>query len=96
MKLLKRIYCRVFQTAFRLALPVLPYKTPKVLQRVDQVPGLLKSRGIDRVLLVTDASITSLGLTQPLLKALEENGIFCAVYDGTVANPTAENVAIVI
>ncbi len=92
MKLLKRIYCRVFQTAFRLALPVLPYKTPKVLQRVDQVPGLLKSCGIDRVLLVTDAAITSLGLTQPLLKALEENGIFCAVYDGTVANPTTENV----
>ncbi len=33
----KKIYCRIFQAAFHLALPVLPYREPEILGSVGQV-----------------------------------------------------------
>ena len=91
MRPLKKIYCRGFQTVFRLALPFLPYRDPKILHRIGDVPPLLKEKNIHRVLLVTDKNLRNLGLTSPLEEALEEADVFCAVYDETVANPTVAN-----
>ena len=89
---LKKLPCRTFQLAFRLALPFLPYREPKQLDGLDSIPPLLKRSGVGSVLLVTDRSVRSLGLTAPLEKSLAEEGILCAVYDGTVPNPTIQNV----
>ena len=47
---------------------------------------------MEKVLLVTDKSIRSLGLTEKLEKNLAESGIDCHVFDGTVPNPTSDNV----
>lgn len=41
---------------------------------------------------MTDESIRSLKLTEPLEELLAASGIACAVYDKTVANPTSDNV----
>ena len=89
---LKKLPCRTFQLAFRLALPFLPYREPKQLDGLDSIPPLLKRSGVGSVLLVTDRSVRSLGLTAPLEKSLAGEGIICAVYDGTVSNPTIQNV----
>ena len=91
MRPLKKIYCRGFQTVFRLILPFLPYRDPKILRRVGDVPPLLKEKKIRRVLLVTDENLRKIGVTAPLEEALEQAGVFCAVYDETVANPTVAN-----
>ncbi|MGN0962654.1 MAG: iron-containing alcohol dehydrogenase [Clostridia bacterium] len=88
---LKKICCRGFQTVFRLALPFLPYRDPKILRCLGDVPPLLKGKNIRRVLLVTDKNLRKIGGTAPLEEALEEAGLFCAVYDETVANPTVAN-----
>ncbi len=88
----KKLYCRAFQLVFRAALPVLPYRDPKLLDGVDALPGLFRELHIDRALLVTDAGVRSLGLTQHLEDLLAQSGIACAVYDKTVANPTTDNV----
>lgn len=92
MNFFKACYCRVFQAAFHLALPVLPYREPELLETVDDVPVLLRSQHIDAVLLVTDAFLRSSGATAALEAALKASGIHCAVYDGTCANPTVDNV----
>ena len=92
MNIFKKLYCRVFQTGFKIALPLLPYRTPKQLRSVTDIPEVLKSKKIDSVLLVTDGGIMSLGLTKPLEECLSANGIRCAVYDKTVPNPTTANV----
>ena len=42
MKLAERVFCRVFQGAFRAALPVLPYREPKIMLKVKQIPELLQ------------------------------------------------------
>ena len=85
-------YCRAFQLVFRLALPLLPYREPKQLNGLDSIPPLLQEHSVTAVLLVTDHSVRSLGLTAPLERALASRDIDCAVYDGTVPNPTIQNV----
>ena len=45
MNCLRKVYCRTYQTAFRIALPILPYKTPKLLENVDDLPRMLKKQG---------------------------------------------------
>lgn len=92
MNCFKKAYCRTFQTAFRLALPLLPYRKPILLDSTDALPELFREKNIQRVLLVTDKSIRSLGLTRHLESVLKKNHIDCAVYDKTVANPTTRNV----
>ena len=92
MFVVRRVYCRIFQKAFRAALPFLPYRKPKLLHSVKEIPEICRKWKVESVMLVTDAGIRSLGLTDFLEKTLEENGIDCCVYDRTVANPTIWNV----
>lgn len=92
MNIFEKAFCRVFQFCFKVAIPVLPYREPKALDSIAGVPALLKEKGAKSVLLVTDAGLRSFGITAPLEKLLSENGINCAVYDGTRANPTVANV----
>ena len=93
MNIFKKIYCRVFQTAFRLALPVLPYRKPQIVGSVRELPDVIRGNHCSCVLIVTDSSIRSLGLTKRLEHTLERAAIPFFIYDGTVANPTTINVA---
>ena len=92
MFVLRKIYCRVFQLAFRAALPVLPYRNPKIIPSDAGIPDVLRKHGVSSVMIVTDAGIRSLGLTAFLEKTLKENEITYCIYDRTVANPTIWNV----
>lgn len=88
----KKAYCRVFQFAFHAVLPLLPYREPVIFDRIQSIPRLLKEKDTDSVLLVTDPGLRKAGATAPLEALLRENGIHCAVYDRTRANPTVHNV----
>ena len=92
MHLLERGACRAVQAALRLVMPVLPYRAPKLLCSTAEVPAELAAKGVDSVLLVTDAALEAMGMTHALEQALAEEGIRCAVYSGTVSNPTVQNV----
>jgi alcohol dehydrogenase class IV len=89
----KKIYCRAFQSCFKLALPILPYRNPKILNDVKQIPDVLIKNHCDSVLIVTDKTIMSFGLTKRLEHALKKKNIHYAIYDKTVPNPTTENVS---
>ncbi len=88
MNLLRKAYCRVFQGAFRLALPILPYHDPKILTSVADVPAQLSGKGRLYPLIVTDSQINALGLTKPLEEALTARGLDFALFDGARPNPT--------
>ena len=92
MNILKKIFCRIFQGAFRLALPVLPYREPKIFDSISALPKLFGNINVSSVLLVTDSGIRGMGMTKPLENILEENNIHLAVYDKTRPNPTVINV----
>lgn len=89
----RKMYCRTFQTVFKIALPFLPYRKPKIVGSVKALPEILKKRKCENILIITDAGIRKLGLTQRLEKVLAKNEIPYTIYDRTVANPTTENVA---
>ena len=92
MNSLYKFYCRTFQTAVRLAIPLLPYRDPEILGSVSDVPSKLAEKGIDSVLIVTDGVINKLSVMDTLKRALTDGNIRYAVYAGTVPNPTVENV----
>ena len=87
MNSIRKLYCRAFQLVFRIALPFLPYREPKLLEGVQGVAELLARKNVSQVLLVTDKGIRSHGLTRPLEDALAEADIGVSVFDDTVANP---------
>ena len=92
MNFLSRFYCRSFQLVLRLALPILPYRKPRILNRVEEIPGVLREKGITQVMIVTDGFLHLSGMLEPLKAALRTSGIGCTVYDEVVPNPTVLNV----
>lgn len=92
MNILVKIYCRGFQLAFRLAMPLMPYREPERFDSIQALPPLLERLGIHSVLLVTDGPLREAGVTKPLEELLERSGVRCTVYDRTRANPTVHNV----
>lgn len=89
---LYRFYCRSFQTVLRLALPVLPYRSPQVLHSVTEVPQCLLRRNIRHVLVVTDGFLHISGMLEPLKNALQNAGVAYTIYDEVTPNPTILNV----
>ncbi|HIU04280.1 MAG TPA: iron-containing alcohol dehydrogenase [Candidatus Coprousia avicola] len=88
----RKIWCRIYQTAFRIALPVLPYREPKPLASFADAAALLAEKRVRRVLIVTDKNIMRLGLTRELEDDLADAGIAASIYDEVVPNPTIANV----
>lgn len=92
MNIFKKLYGRTYQFVFKCALPILPYRDPKLLKSYEDIVDVLKKNNFTKTLLVTDKGIFSLGLTKDLEKVLSENGIEVSIYSDTVANPTTKNV----
>ena len=89
---LKKFGCRIYQTAFRLALPFLPYREPKIVHSCADLGGVLKGEGATSVLIVTDIGVIRNGLIKPVERELDRHRIPYAVYDKTQPNPTVRNV----
>ena len=92
MNTLSKIGCRTVQLVFRAALPILPYRQPRLLDSLTDVPALLKERGVSAILLVADGTVRDLGLTTPLENSLTAEHISYAVYEQRTLNPTIDNV----
>ncbi len=89
---IKSAFCRVFQTAFRIALPILPYREPEIVNSCAELSNVFKKENIKSVLIVTDKGIVKNGLLLPLEEALKESNVKYKVYDQTQPNPTVYNV----
>lgn len=92
MNCFKKFYCRIYQGAFRLALPFLPYREPQLLMNNNELVEVLKENNKKSVLLVTDKGIRGLGLTKNLESVITDNNIKLAIFDDVVPNPTTKNV----
>ena len=88
MNIFRKIYCRTFQLAFRVALPILPYREPEILESNSEVVDMLKRENRKHVFFVTDKNIRGLGITKALEETLAENNIILTVYDDVLPNPT--------
>ena len=92
MNFFKKLFCRTFQVVFRIAIPILPYREPKILKNNSELTKVLLDNAVKNILLVTDAGLTKLGLYTELVKEIKSAQINVVIYDKTVANPTTKNV----
>lgn len=67
MFLIKAVFCRAVQTAFRIALPLLPYREPEIVDSCAAFAKVCKKK-ISSTLIVTDKGIVAHGLTASLEK----------------------------
>ena len=92
MNIAKKVFCRIYQFAFHIALPVLPYREPKILKNNTEIAPEIKKLGLNSAFIITDEFLRKAGLTEKLEKSLSENNIKFFVYDKTRPNPTIQNV----
>ena len=92
MTLFNKLFCRIYQGAFKLAMPILPYKNPIIFTNVKECVPLFQKLNAKRILLVTDSFLITSGITKPLEDFMKQNDIDCTVYDRTCPNPTVKNV----
>ena len=43
---LKSAFCRIFQTVFRIALPILPYREPETVDSCDKISEIIQKEKI--------------------------------------------------
>ncbi|WP_082234502.1 iron-containing alcohol dehydrogenase [Halobacillus massiliensis] len=90
-----KFYCRTYQFTLKMVSQLSPLRKPALLEghnSLRELPKVIKEKGIENILIVTDQGIKNLGLMDELIKELENQSIDCAIYDQTVANPTIENI----
>ena len=92
MNLFKKIWCRVYQGVFRIALPMMPYKEPVVKDSILEVKDILREERVTNVLLVTDKGIKDAGLARGLENDLSNTSCNVFVFDDVVPNPTIDNI----
>ncbi len=92
MNIFKKIYCRAYQFGFRILLPILPYRQPKILKSYQEIVDVLKQNNKKSVLLFTDKGVRGLGLSKNLEECIKSSGLSLTVFDEVVANPTTDNV----
>ena len=92
---LKKAYYRSFQVIMKYAMFLFDWSEPELLEgpgAVKRLPALIKSKGISKVLVVTDKGLMGLNLLDGLFGALTEAGVDYAVFDGVQPNPTIDNI----
>ncbi|MDR2525799.1 MAG: iron-containing alcohol dehydrogenase [Oscillospiraceae bacterium] len=90
-----RFYCRAYQKVMQVATAFLDWNGPALLRgpgSAQQLPQLIRSQGLRKVLVVTDGGLMKIGLPNKLLQGLEKADISYALYDKTLPNPTIENI----
>ena len=92
---IKKCYYRVNQKVLKFAMRFMDWSEPTLLEGANAViklPALIKSKGINNVLVVTDKGLMSINLLDPLFKELEKEGITYSVFDKVQPNPTIQNI----
>ncbi len=92
---LKKCYYRIYQTAFKVAMNFLDWSEPQLLEgkgSILKLPEFIKSKGIHKVLVVTDKGLMGLHLLDPMFEKFTQVGIEYVVYDEVQPNPTIPNI----
>ncbi len=92
MNTFKKIYCRIFQSCFKLVIPILPYRTPEILKSTSLISHICMDNHISKVMVITDFTVYQLGILNRMCEHLDHHSISYVIYDKTVANPTSDNV----
>ena len=91
----KKIWYRTYQKVLKFAMCFMNWSEPMLLEgegAVLKLPAFIKSKGIDKVLVVTDKGLMNLHILDPLFEELKKEAIEYAIYDEVQPNPTIPNI----
>ena len=92
---IKKAFFRVYQQTFRVAMCIFDWSEPTLLEgpgAIRKLPEFIKSKGLSKVLIVTDKGLMGIHLLDSLFEELDKTGVEYVVYDGTQPNPSIENI----
>ena len=92
---LKKAFFRAYQSVFKIAMFAFDWTEPETLEgpgAIRKLPEFIKSKGVNKVLIVTDKGLMSIHLLDSLFEELTKAGVEYVVYDGTEPNPSIENI----
>ena len=92
---LKKCYYRICQKVLKFAMCFMNWSEPTLLEgegAILRLPKLIKDKGLNRILVVTDKGLMSIHLLDPLFEELKAHGIEYFVYDGVQPNPTIPSI----
>lgn len=95
MIIVKKIYCRTVQAVLKVGNYFLGYRMPEYIEGagcLKELPEIIKSKGIHKVMLVTDKTILDLGLPNGFIDAMKTAGMDLTIFSDIERNPTDENV----
>ncbi|MBE5735694.1 MAG: iron-containing alcohol dehydrogenase [Clostridiales bacterium] len=92
MNIFRKMWCRLYQSVFKVVLPMMPYREPKILDSVVDIKDVFDEYKYKNVMLVTDSGVRGLGLTKELEDNLVKNGYNLTVFDHVIPNPTIANI----
>lgn len=91
----KNLWYRTYQKVLKLAMCFMNWKEPELLEGEEAVlklPAFIKTKGINKVLIVTDKGLMNLKMLDPLFEELKKVGVDYAIYDGVQPNPTIPSI----
>ncbi len=92
---LKKAFFRAYQSVFKIAMFAFDWSEPETLEgpgAIRKLPEFIKSKGVNKVLIVTDKGLMSIHLLDSLFEEMTKAGVEYVVYDGTEPNPSIENI----
>ncbi len=95
MNKVKMAYYRAYQLTFKTVERTFNWDEPEFLKgpgAIRRLPEFIKSKGLKKVLIVTDKGLMGIGLLNSLFEEMEKAGVEYVLYDGTQPNPTIPNI----
>ena len=92
---LKKCYYRINQKILKIGLCFMNWKEPTLLSgegSINKLPPLIKEKGLNKVLIVTDKGLMNLHLLDSLFEGLKKEQIEYVIFDNVQPNPTIDNV----
>ncbi len=92
---LKKAFYRTYQSVFKIAMFAFDWREPETLEgpgAIRKLPEFIKSKGVNKVLVVTDKGLMGIHLLDSLFEEMTKAGVEYVVYDGTEPNPSIENI----
>ncbi len=92
---LTKIAIRIFQFFFFKSAYLLPWKKPELIEgegSFARLGELVRSKGFDNVIIITDKGLMKIGLLKPLFKALDESKVKYTLCDNVEPNPKIDNI----
>lgn len=91
----QKAYYRIYQAVFRVVMPMLRLRKPELIKgegSILKLPSIIKEKGIDSVLVVTDNGLYSLGMLNGMFEEMDKAGVKYTLFKDVVPNPTVDNV----